>query len=119
MRISDWSSDVCSSDLGVHRSPGGVRFPLDQRGVVVHDGVMHTDREACYQAVKSKDRRFDGIFYTAVRTTGIYCRPSCPARTPALKNSTFHPTAAPAPSPDFRAYQRCLPAPPPATPPGA
>src|SRR3546814_17798578 len=70
---------------------------------------MHTDREACYQAVKSKDRRFDGIFYTAVRTTGIYCRPSCPARTPAIKNVTFHPTAAAAQSAGFRACKRCLP----------
>ena len=40
------------------------------------------DPESCYRAVKSRDRRFDGVFYTAVRTTGIYCRPSCPARTP-------------------------------------
>ena len=45
---------------------------------------MHIeDTESCYRAVKSRDRRFDGVFYTAVRTTGIYCRPSCPARTPA------------------------------------
>ena len=40
----------------------------------------HLDTEACYRAVSSRDRRFDGVFYTAVRTTGIYCRPSCPAR---------------------------------------
>ena len=44
----------------------------------------HLDTEACYRAVLSRDRRFDGVFYTAVRTTGIYCRPSCPARTPRL-----------------------------------
>ena len=48
------------------------------------------DPETCYRAVKSRDRRFDGVFYTAVRTTGIYCRPSCPARTPAFANVTFH-----------------------------
>ncbi len=52
------------------------------------------DPESCYRAVKSRDRRFDGVFYTAVRTTGIYCRPSCPARTPASHNVTFHPSAA-------------------------
>ena len=52
------------------------------------------DPESCYRAVKSRDRRFDGVFYTAVRTTGIYCRPSCPARTPAFPNVTFHPSAA-------------------------
>ncbi len=70
---------------------------------------MHTDRESCYRALKSRDRRFDGVFYTAVHTTGIYCRPSCPARTPAYQNVTFHPTAASAQSAGFRACKRCLP----------
>ena len=67
------------------------------------------DAEACYRAVKSRDRRFDGVFYTAVRTTGIYCRPSCPARTPAYANVTFHPTAAAAQAAGYRACKRCLP----------
>ena len=49
------------------------------------------------------------MFYTAVRTTGIYCRPSCPARTPAPGNVTFHPTAASAHAAGFRACKRCLP----------
>ena len=70
---------------------------------------MHLDPESCYRAVKSRDRRFDGVFYTAVRTTGIYCRPSCPARTPAYHNVTFHPTAAAAQSAGYRACKRCLP----------
>jgi AraC family transcriptional regulator of adaptative response / DNA-3-methyladenine glycosylase II len=70
---------------------------------------MHLDLEACYRALKSRDRRFDGVFYTAVRTTGIYCRPSCPARTPAFHNVTFHPTAAAAQSAGYRACKRCLP----------
>ena len=69
----------------------------------------HLDTEACYRAVSSRDRRFDGMFYTAVRTTGIYCRPSCPARTPAPGNVTFHPTAASAHAAGFRACKRCLP----------
>src|SRR6478735_4086249 len=69
----------------------------------------HLDTEACYRAVSSRDRRFDGVFYTAVRTTGIYCRPSCPARTPAPGNVTFHPTAASAHAAGFRACKRCLP----------
>ena len=51
--------------------------------------IERLDRESCYRAVKSRDRRFDGIFYTAVKTTGIYCRPSCPARTPGLQNVSF------------------------------
>ncbi|MCY4727710.1 helix-turn-helix domain-containing protein [Nocardioides sp. STR2] len=69
----------------------------------------HLDTEACYRAVRSRDRRFDGVFYTAVRTTGIYCRPSCPARTPAPANVTFHPTAASAHAAGYRACKRCLP----------
>ena len=67
------------------------------------------DRESCYRAVKARDRRFDGVFYTAVRTTGIYCRPSCPARTPELANVRFHPSAAAAQAAGFRACKRCLP----------
>ncbi len=67
------------------------------------------DTESCYRAVKSRDRRFDGVFYTAVRTTGIYCRPSCPAITPQQKNVTFYRTAAAAQHAGYRACKRCLP----------
>ena len=67
------------------------------------------DHESCYRAVKARDRRFDGVFWTGVRTTGIYCRPSCPARTPGPANVTFHPTAAAAQAAGYRACKRCLP----------
>ncbi|MDQ3615276.1 MAG: helix-turn-helix domain-containing protein [Actinomycetota bacterium] len=67
------------------------------------------DTELCYRAVKSRDRRFDGIFYTGVRTTGIYCRPSCPAITPRKQNVAFFRTAAAAQGAGFRACRRCLP----------
>ncbi len=67
------------------------------------------DFEACYRAVSSRDPRFDGWFFTAVRTTGIYCRPSCPAITPKRGNVEFHPTAAAAQSAGFRACKRCRP----------
>ena len=67
------------------------------------------DHEVCYRAVRSRDRRFDGVFYTAVATTGIYCRPSCPARTPAPANVNFHPTAASAQAAGYRACKRCIP----------
>jgi len=67
------------------------------------------DPESCYRAVKARDRRFDGVFYTAVRTTGIYCRPSCPARTPAYGNVSFHPSSAAAQAAGYRACKRCLP----------
>ncbi|WP_370096594.1 AlkA N-terminal domain-containing protein [Streptacidiphilus sp. MAP12-20] len=65
--------------------------------------------DACYRAVSSKDARHDGVFYTAVRTTGIYCRPSCPARTPKRENITFYPTAAAAQGAGYRACRRCRP----------
>jgi AraC family transcriptional regulator of adaptative response / DNA-3-methyladenine glycosylase II len=67
------------------------------------------DAERCYRAVTSRDARFDGWFFTAVRTTGIYCRPSCPARTPLVGNVEFHPTAAAAQAAGFRACRRCRP----------
>ncbi|MFN8129806.1 MAG: Ada metal-binding domain-containing protein [Candidatus Nanopelagicales bacterium] len=67
------------------------------------------DFETCYRAVSSRDARFDGWFYTAVRTTGIYCRPSCPAITPKRRNVEFHPTAAAAQAAGFRACKRCRP----------
>lgn len=67
------------------------------------------DHAACYGAVKSRDTRFDGVFWTAVTTTGIYCRPSCPARTPAPGNVTFHRSAASAQAAGHRACKRCLP----------
>ncbi|WP_282695647.1 DNA-3-methyladenine glycosylase 2 family protein [Streptomyces sp. CC208A] len=62
-----------------------------------------------YQAVSSRDARFDGEFFFAVRTTGIYCRPSCPAVTPKRRNVAFFPTAAAAQGHGFRACRRCRP----------
>jgi AraC family transcriptional regulator of adaptative response / DNA-3-methyladenine glycosylase II len=70
---------------------------------------MFTDHERCYRAVQARDARFDGVFYTAVSTTGIYCRPSCPAVTPKSQNVTFHATAASAQDAGFRACRRCRP----------
>lgn len=62
-----------------------------------------------YRAIQSRDRRFDGQFVTAVRSTGIYCRPSCPARTPREANVTFYATSAAAHEAGYRACKRCLP----------
>ncbi|HTR71721.1 MAG TPA: Ada metal-binding domain-containing protein [Mycobacteriales bacterium] len=70
---------------------------------------MHADHESCYRAVASRDARFDGRFVTAVRTTGIYCRPSCPAQTPKRENVNFYPSAAAAVAAGFRACKRCRP----------
>lgn len=71
--------------------------------------VNQLDPDHCYAAVSSRDRRFDGRFVTAVRTTGIYCRPSCPAITPKRKNVEFFLTAATAQQHGFRACKRCRP----------
>ena len=67
------------------------------------------DHDRCYGLLQTRDHRFDGWFVTAVRTTGIYCRPSCPARTPKPGNVTFYPTSAAAHEAGFRACKRCLP----------
>ena len=71
--------------------------------------VVIADTEAAYRAVQTRDARFDGQFFTAVRTTGIYCRPACPARTPLRRNVAFYPTSAAAQAAGFRACRRCLP----------
>ena len=70
---------------------------------------MELDFDRCYRAVSARDTRFDGQFFTAVRTTGIYCRPSCPATTPKAKNVSFVPTAAAAQQEGYRACRRCQP----------
>ncbi len=70
---------------------------------------MLLDPHACYRAVKSRDARFDGRFFTAVLTTGIYCRPICPARTPHLRNVRFYACAAAAEEAGFRPCRRCRP----------
>ncbi|WP_052665228.1 AlkA N-terminal domain-containing protein [Nitriliruptor alkaliphilus] len=70
---------------------------------------MHIDHDRCLRAMRARDARFDGWFFTAVRTTGIYCRPSCPAITPKAANVEFHPSAASAQRAGFRACKRCRP----------
>ncbi len=70
---------------------------------------MLEDPDRCYEAAKSKDARFDGWFFCAVTSTGIYCRPSCPARTPKRENMRFYATAAAAQQAGFRACLRCRP----------
>ncbi|MGA5709022.1 AlkA N-terminal domain-containing protein [Streptomyces cellulosae] len=68
-----------------------------------------TDEDSRYEAVRSRDARFDGVFFFAVETTGIYCRPSCPAVTPKRAHVRFFPTAAAAQGAGFRACRRCRP----------
>ncbi|HYE45456.1 MAG TPA: AlkA N-terminal domain-containing protein [Caulobacter sp.] len=70
---------------------------------------MELDHDACYRAILSRDPRFDGRIFGGVKTTGIYCRPVCPARTPKRENITFYPSAAAAEAAGFRACLRCRP----------
>ena len=70
---------------------------------------MLFDPEACYRAVRSRDRRFDGRFFTAVASTGIYCRPICPVRPPKRENMRFYSSAAAAEGAGYRPCLRCRP----------
>src|SRR5437867_9205027 len=67
------------------------------------------DRDVCYRALQARDARFDGRLFVAVRTTGIYCRPICPARCPKLENVVFCRSAAAAQEAGFRPCLRCRP----------
>ena len=89
-----------------HRNVG---FPLDMSLAGCNSRYVHEDFDRYYRAVQSKDPRFDGWFVTAVLTTKIYCRPSCPARSPFARNVRFYPTAAAAQRAGFRACKRCRP----------
>ncbi|MFI7533297.1 AlkA N-terminal domain-containing protein [Streptosporangium sp. NPDC049376] len=71
--------------------------------------VAELDFDSCYRAVTARDARFDGRFYTAVTSTRIYCRPICPARTPASRNVRFYRHAASAEAAGFRPCKRCRP----------
>lgn len=95
-----------------------VRFPpTDVGGAAHHEGVSSRERvpaaaidpEVAYRAASGRDPRFDGRFFLGVTTTGIYCRPSCPARKPLRRNSVFFPSAAAAVAAGFRACKRCRP----------
>jgi AraC family transcriptional regulator of adaptative response / DNA-3-methyladenine glycosylase II len=77
---------------------------------------MELDGDVCYRALRSRDARFDGRFFIGVTTTGIYCRPVCPARTPLRKNVKFFACAAAAEAAGFRPCRRCRPETSPGTP---
>lgn len=77
---------------------------------------MELDASACYRALRTRDARFDGRFFVAVRSTGVYCRPICPARTPKRENCTFVSCAAAAQDAGYRPCLRCRPEASPGTP---
>jgi AraC family transcriptional regulator, regulatory protein of adaptative response / DNA-3-methyladenine glycosylase II len=101
--MPSFCSGILVAEAAVH-----VRFPLvmSPRWWL---SVSVMDDEQRYTAALSKDARFDGVFFVAVRTTGIYCRPSCPAMIPKRVNIVFHRTAAAAQQAGFRACKRCRP----------
>ena len=67
------------------------------------------DFDTCNQARLRRDPAFDGLFFTAVRTTGIYCRPVCPVKHPLTRNVTYYPSAAAAEKAGYRPCLRCRP----------
>ncbi|MGJ8685962.1 MAG: AlkA N-terminal domain-containing protein [Spongiibacteraceae bacterium] len=71
--------------------------------------TLSLNHQQCYEAVASRDRRFDGLFFFCVKTTGIYCRVGCPAPRPKLGNVEFSNTAAAAADAGFRPCRRCRP----------
>ncbi len=77
---------------------------------------MQLEPQICYRALSSRDARFDGRFFTGVHSTGIYCRPVCPARTPMAANCVFFACAAAAEAAGFRPCRRCRPETAPGTP---
>ncbi len=90
----------------------------DQTGRAVRGTLrpMELDAAVCYRAIASKDARFDGRFFTGVVTTGVYCRPVCPARVPLQRNVRFFASAAAAEAAGFRPCLRCRPEASPGTP---
>jgi AraC family transcriptional regulator, regulatory protein of adaptative response / methylated-DNA-[protein]-cysteine methyltransferase len=81
---------------------------IDQAGGIGHSIDMINGRQ-CWEAFRRRDRSFDGIFYVGVLSTGVYCRPSCPARRPVRNNVRFYITAKAAESDGLRACLRCRP----------
>src|SRR5919206_1564027 len=74
-----------------------------------HASTPFRTEQDCWDAVRRRERAADGVFYYAVRTTGVYCRPSCPARRPRRENVAFYPTCAEAERAGFRPCRRCRP----------
>src|SRR6185369_15447758 len=70
---------------------------------------MVLDPDGCFRALRAKDTRFDGVFFAAIKSTGIYCRPVCPARPARRESCVFYDTAAAAERAGFRPCLRCRP----------
>ena len=90
-----------------------VQWPTSSSAIL---SAMDLDPAICHAALRTRDARFDGRFFTGVSSTGIYCRPICPARTPKAEHCTFFACAAAAEDAGYRACRRCRPETAPGTP---
>src|SRR4051794_21824220 len=105
VRVGARANDTRSAQPPPRPSPG-----IPREGVALQSASgIRLDAAVCYRAVLARDRRYDGRFFTCVKTTGIYCRPICPARPPKLANCHFVATAAAAQEAGFRPCLRCRP----------
>ncbi|MDB6087698.1 MAG: helix-turn-helix protein [Gammaproteobacteria bacterium] len=104
--MPDWGRQEPRESAGVNDHG---RKPLVPRRERREDACMDLDHDACYRALCTRDARFDGRLFVGVKTTGIYCRPVCPARTAKRENVVFYPTAAAAQGAGFRPCLRCRP----------
>lgn len=86
-----------------------VRFQPESIAGMVYSRFMRLDPDTCYDALLSRNRRFDGWFFVGVATTGVYCRPVCPVKPPKAGNCSYYPTAAAAEKAGFRPCMRCRP----------
>src|SRR6202021_646831 len=74
-----------------------------------YSAAMELDSDACFRAVRARDRRFDGRFFVGIASTHVYCRPICPARPPKRENTRFYTSAAAAEGAGFSPCRRCRP----------
>jgi AraC family transcriptional regulator, regulatory protein of adaptative response / methylated-DNA-[protein]-cysteine methyltransferase len=103
-------SDVVAGRSPISTIPGAERaIGLRMVSARAHEQTWRLDGAACDRARLARDRRFDGVFFTGVRTTRIYCRPVCPVRPAKSVNVSFFPTAAAAERAGFRPCLRCRP----------
>lgn len=107
---------MAMSDFGERKWRHRPRLPLMKHALDMDPVPYPLDQDACYRAIMAKDARFDGRFFVCVSTTGIYCRPVCPARVPKRQHCTFVPSAAAAEAAGFRSCLRCRPEAAPGTP---
>src|SRR5215469_5819505 len=103
------SSRIARSCGAPAEARGGSPKTARSAGKPWHDGDMDLDPQACYRAIATRDPRFDGRLFIGVTSTGVYCRPICPARTPKSGNCRFFATAAAAQEAGFRPCLRCRP----------